>query len=104
MRNFKINYNYTGFNNELVSIRIDGNLYTLDDLSFEAKELLTAMTYEDYQLSIEYFDSIAQMIGYDNTLQGIQDLMALGANIATASIYRELVMNSYKNKYKGLWR
>ena len=40
MRNFKINYNYTGFNNELVSIRIDGNLYTLDDLSFEAKELL----------------------------------------------------------------
>ena len=104
MRNFKINYNYTGFNNELVSIRIDGNLYTLDDLSFEAKELLTAMTYEDYQLSIEYFDSIAHMIGYDNTLQGIQDLMALGANIATASIYRELVMNSYKNKYKGLWR
>jgi hypothetical protein len=104
MKNFKINYNYTGFNNELVSIRIGGNLYTLDDLSFEAKELLTAMTYEDYQLSIEYFDSIAQMIGYDNTLQGIQDLMALGANIATASIYRELVMNSYKNKYKGLWR
>ena len=104
MRNFKIIYNPTEFGNELASVRIDGMLYRSDDLSFEAKELLTVMTYEDYQLSIEYFDNIAQMIGYDNTLKGIQDLTALGANISTDSINRKLIMNSYKDKYKGLWR
>ena len=103
-KNFKINYEYTGYNNELKSIVINGTEYGLDQLSNESKELLTAMTYEDYQCNIKYFEGIAQMIGYETTLQGILDLNELGAQVATSGIYRTLVMNSYKNKYKGMWR
>ena len=104
MKKFEINYDYTGYNNELKSITIDGIEYGLPLLSSEAKELLTAMTYEDYQCTVEYFDNIAQMIGYETTLQGILDLNEMGVQVATAGIYRMLVMNSYKNKYKGMWR
>lgn len=104
MKNYKINYEYTGYNNELKSITIDGIEYGLDKLTFEAKELLTVMTYEDYECSIEYFEGIAQMIGYEITLQGIKDLNEMGAQVATGAIYRMLVMNSFKNKYKGMWR
>ena len=104
MKKFEINYDYTGYNNELKSITIDGIEYGLPLLSSEAKELLTAMTYEDYQCTVEYFDNIAQMIGYDKTLKGILDLNEMGAQVATAAIYRMLVMNSFKNKYKGMWR
>ena len=104
MKKFEINYDYTGYNNELKSITIDGVEYGLPLLSSEAKELLTAMTYEDYRCTVEYFEGIAQMIGYETTLQGILDLNEMGAQVATAGIYRTLVMNSYKNKYKGMWR
>ena len=104
MKKFEIKYEYTGYNNELKGLEVEGKLYTIEDLTFETKELLTAMTYEDYNDSFEYFDNIAQMIGYETTLQAILDLAELGVNIATAGIYRKLVMNSYKNKYKGMWR
>lgn len=104
MKQFKINYEYTGFNNELQGIEVEGKVYTLEQLSESTKELLTAMTYEDYQNNIEYFEGIAQMIGYETTLQGILDLNEIGVQIASAAIYRKLVMNSYKNKYKGMWR
>ena len=103
-KNYQINYEYTGYNNELKSITIGNIEYGLPLLSFEVKELLTAMTYEDYNCSLEYFENIAQMIGYDVTLKAIRDLNELGAQVATSSIYRSLVMNSYKNKYKGMWR
>jgi hypothetical protein len=62
------------------------------------------MTYEDYQCSLEYFESIAQMIGYDTTLKAIRDLNEMGVQIASGNIYRMLVINSAKNKYKGMWR
>jgi len=103
-KSFEIKYEYTGYNNELKGLVVRGQLYTLDQLSFETKELLTAMTYEDYQLTEEYFIGIAQMIGFETTLQGIKDLAELGVTIASASIYRKLVIESSKAKYKGLWR
>lgn len=103
-KNFEIKYEYTGYNNELTGLEVRGKLYTLEELSQPVKDLLTAMTYEDYQVSTEYFESISQMIGYETTLQAIIDLAELGVTIANAEIYRDLVMNSFKNKYKGMWR
>ena len=103
-KSFEIKYEYTGYNNELKGLEVEGKLYTLEDLTFETKELLTVMTYADYQLTEEYFIGIAQMIGYETTLQAILDLAELGVTIASASIYRKLVIESSKAKYKGLWR
>jgi hypothetical protein len=103
-KSFEIKYEYTGYNNELKGLEVEGKLYTLEDLTFETKELLTVMTYADYQLTEEYFMGIAQMIGYETTLQAILDLAELGVTIASASIYRKLVIESSKAKYKGLWR
>ena len=104
MKQFKINYEYTGFNNELESLEVWDKLYTLDQLTECTKDLLTAMTYDDYQDTIEYFTGIAQMIGYDVTTQAIKDLEELGVQIASKSIYRRLVMDGAKAKYKGMWR
>ena len=104
MKKFEIKYEYTGYNNELKGLEVESKLYTLDQLSFETKELLTAMTYEDYSDSYEYFNGIAQMIGYETTLQAILDLAEIGVNITTAKVYRKLVIESSKNKYKGMWR
>lgn len=104
MKQFKINYEYTGFNNELESLEVCGKLYTLDQLTECTKDLLTAMTYDDYQDTIEYFTGIAQMIGYDVTTQAIKDLEKLGVQIASKSIYRKLVIDGAKAKYKGMWR
>lgn len=104
MKNFEIKYEYNGYNNELKGIMIDNKMYRNNELSFEARELLTVMSYSDYKCSKKYFDDIAKMIGYDTTLQAILDLQELGAHIVTAEIYRQLVMNSFKNKYKGMMR
>ena len=52
MKQFKINYEYTGYNNELQGIEVEGKVYTLEQLSESTKELLAAMTYEDYQNNI----------------------------------------------------
>lgn len=101
---FKINYEYTGFSNEFKSIEMNGREYIGAELSNESIDLLTAMSYEDYDCTIKYFDGIAQMIGYDTTLKGILDLSEMGINVASGQIYRMLVMNSFKNKYKGMWR
>lgn len=103
-KNYQINYEYTGYSNELKSITIGNIEYGLPLLSFEVKELLTVMTYEDYQDTIEYFTGIAQMIGYDVTTQAIKDLEELGVQIASKSIYRKLVIDGAKAKYKGMWR
>ena len=103
-KSFEIKYEYTGYNTELKGLEVEGKLYTLEDLTFETKELLTVMTYADYQLTEEYFMGIAQMIGFETTIQGIIDLAELGVTIASASIYRKLVIESSKAKYKGLWR
>ena len=104
MKQFKINYEYTGYANEFKSLIVDGKEFIGAELSDESIDLLTAMSYEDYSEKFEYIDSIAKMIGYETTLQAILDLAELGVNITSASNYRRLVINSYKNKYKGLWR
>ena len=104
MKNFSIaiekmdNYNVVNF------ITINNVIYKSNLLSNAELELLTIMTYEDYECTTEYFNNIAQIIGYDNTLEAIQSLMEKGARIATTEIYRQLVMNSFKNKHKGLMR
>ena len=104
MKKFEIKYDYTGYENELKGIQVEDKFYGLDQLSFEAKELLSVMTYEDYECTTEYFMGIAQMIGFETTLQGILDLAELEVSIANAKIYRRLVIESSKVKYKGLWR
>ena len=104
MKNFSIviekmdNYNVVNY------LTIDNVIYKSNVLTNSELELLTIMSYEDYECTIEYFNNIAQIIGYDNTLEAILSLMDKGANIATAEIYRKLVMNSFKLKHKGLMR
>ena len=103
--NFKINFDNNNFGHELRSLTINDRQYELNELSHEAKELLTIMSYgQQNKNDVEYYDKIANILGYDTTLQGILDLMELGANVATSETYRQLVMNSFKNKYKGLMR
>ena len=104
MKNFEAKYKDMGNYKKLESFKIDSNLYTPDQLSFESVELLTAMAYYDYEMSIEYFDSLSQILGYETVIQAILDLQSLGAIIATAKIYRQLVIKSSKNKYKGMMR
>lgn len=104
MKQFKINYEYTGYSNEFKSLIVDGKEFIGAELSDEAIELLTAMSYDEYSDKFEYIDGIAKMIGYETTLQAILDLAELGVRITSASNYRRLVTDSYKNKYKGLWR
>ena len=104
MKNFEVKYNELACYKELAYIDIAGTRYTKDQLSFESNELLSIMAYYDYEDTIEYFDNISQLLGYDTVLQGILDLNKLGAGIASASVYRKLVMNSFKKKHKGLMR
>ena len=104
MKNFEANYKDMGNYKKLESFKIYSNIYTPDQLSFESVELLTTMAYYDYEMSIEYFDNLSQILGYETVIQAILDLQSLGAIIATAEIYRQLVIKSCKNKYKGMMR
>lgn len=104
-KNFEVKYlNNTGCFNELEYIEIDGKLYYEISLSSDAVALLTAMSYYRYECTLAYFDNLAQILTYEVVLQGLLELSELGARISTAEIYRGLVMNSYKNKYKGMMR
>ena len=104
MKNFSISIVKMDGYNVVDYIKINNVIYKSNLLSDATLALVTAMTYEDYECTIEYFDSISQMIGYETVLEGIQELMSKKANIATTEIYRQLVMNSFKEKHKGLMR
>lgn len=104
MKQFKINYEYTGYSNEFKSLIVNGKEFIGAELSDESIELLTAMSYDEYSDTYEYIEGIAKMIGYETTLQALLDLAELGVKITSSSNYRRLVTDSYKNRYKGLWR
>ena len=104
MKNLKLSVVKMEGYNVVDYIKIDNVIYKSNMLSDETLALVTAMTYDEYECTIEYFDSISQMLGYDTVLEGIQELMYKGAKIATAEIYRKLVMDSFKMKHKGLMR
>jgi len=90
---------------KVVDYIVIGNvIYKSNQLSNSELSLTTAMIYEPFKCSVEYYDAIAHMIGYDHVLAAIQSLMDKGANIATDEIYRQLVMNNFKIKHKGLMR
>lgn len=103
-KNFEVKYNKKESYNELEYIKINDKLYYEVSLSADAVALLTSMSYYRYECTLAYFDNLAQLLTYDVVLQGILDLSELGARIANSEIYRGLVMNSFKNKYKGMMR
>lgn len=73
MTNLIIEYKEMECYNEIKYIKIDNVIYQPKYLSNELKELLTMMTYIDYNDS-ECFDNISQILGQEKVSQGISEL------------------------------
>lgn len=105
MKDFAIGYKKYDCYNEIKYLMIDGKHYLPEDMSNELLDLLTAISYdESHEDSLEFYDNIAQMIGYDSVIKGIQELKELGHQVLPDFQIRKLIMNKNKNKYKGLMR
>lgn len=104
MKNFEVKYVKHSTHYEFDFIQINNKKYYKEDLSTESVDMLTLMAYTDYKATTEYFEGLVRILGYDLILDGILELSKLGANIAPAKVYRELVINSFKEKHKGLMR
>ena len=107
MKNYSIIYKRCECYNELICLNIKGKKYFTKDLSQEAIDLLTAITYNDndnHKHDLELFINISQMIGFEKMVKGLRDIKELGANIISDSLLRELIILKNKKKFKGLMR
>lgn len=104
MKNFELKVRRNEEHNELIYIRINRDIYTKPMLSFAEVSLLETLSYDDFKCNYKYFDSLSTILGYNIIVTALKSLKEKGANIISDEDYRKLVMESYKNKYKGLMR
>ncbi len=106
MKNFEMEFKYTETYNELVYVKIDGKTYLKEDLHEDIVAVLTALSYIDEKehYMTETFESMTAMIGYDTVVIGLNKLHELGHDFIPHRHLRKMIMDMYKNKYKGMMR
>ena len=106
MKNFELGFKYNVCYNELIYVKINDKTYTPDDLSFEVKSLLTALSYatEKEMYELETYKQLTTILGYEIVIEGLKGMHELGHDLIPQHGIRKLVIAKNKNKYNGMMR
>jgi hypothetical protein len=106
MRRFEIGVKNNGCYNELIYLNINEKTYTKETLNDEVIALVTALSYvsENDLYNVETYYNLSSVLGTENVTTALNKIHELGYDLIPHYQLRRMIMDMYKNKYKGLMR
>lgn len=106
MKRFEIGVKNNKGYNEIIYVNINDKTYTKEMLNEDVITLLTALSYVDENdlYNVETYYNLSSILGTENVVAALNKIHELGYDLIPHYQLRRMIMDMYKNNYKGLMR